>query len=52
MRTAWVPLELGHSRLDLGLLTVDWFDGGGYVESHLVWRVAGVPIAIVLAGEA
>jgi hypothetical protein len=43
---------LGRHRFTLGAFVLDWYDGGGYVESHLVWRLSGVPFAIALAGAA
>lgn len=44
--------ELGRTWFQLGQFTIEWFDGGGYVESYLMWRLGRVPITIVLAGEA
>jgi hypothetical protein len=42
----------GHHRFTFGAFVLEWYDGGGYVESHLLWRLGRVPIAIALAGSA
>jgi hypothetical protein len=44
--------ELGRHRFTFGPFALEWYDGGGFCESHLVWRLCGVPFAIALAGAA
>ena len=42
----------GHHRFTIGPFQIDWYTGGGWVESHLLWRYQGVPVVIVLGGMA
>jgi hypothetical protein len=49
MHTTWIPLKLGHSRIDLGPITLDWFDRGGFVRSQILWRYRGQLVAFVFA---
>lgn len=44
--------DLGRHYFQLGPFNVEWFDGGGIVESHLMWRYRGVPIAMILGANA
>lgn len=45
-------IDLGRHRFTYGPFSCEWYDGGGFVESHIVWRLGRVPIAIALAGVA
>lgn len=44
--------ELGRAWFQLGPFTIEWFDGGGHVESYLMWRYEGVPMVIMLSASA
>lgn len=39
LRHPWLPLRL------------QWFDGGGWTRSHLIWRLQGKIVAIVVAAD-
>jgi hypothetical protein len=48
-------LELGRHAFELvtrtgARITLEWFDGGGFVASHAVWRVAGRVVRVDEAG--
>ncbi|HMJ14781.1 MAG TPA: hypothetical protein VK524_25390 [Polyangiaceae bacterium] len=32
-------------------ITLEWFDGGGFVASHAVWRLAGRVVRVDEAGS-
>jgi hypothetical protein len=56
---AWTvrPLDLGRHALELVTrhgtrITLEWFDGGGFVASHAVWRVDGRVVRVDEAGSA
>jgi len=56
---AWTVrrLELGRHAFEmvtrLGTrITLEWFDGGGFVASHAVWRVDGRVVRVDEAGSA
>lgn len=49
------PLDLGRWRLELAdarvPVALEWYEGGGYVASYGVWRVAGRAVRVVEAGS-
>ena len=47
-----IEAEIGRIRFRFAGLIVEWFDGGGFTSSHVVWRVRGRVVAIVAAGQA
>jgi hypothetical protein len=49
-------LELGRHTFELVTrhgtrITLEWFDGGGFVASHAVWRVDGRVVRVDEAGS-
>jgi len=50
------PLELGRHTFEIitrheTRITLEWFDGGGFVGSHAVWRVGGRVVRVDEAGS-
>jgi hypothetical protein len=49
-------LELGRHAFEIitqrgTRITLEWFDGGGFVASHAVWRVGGRVVRVEEAGS-